>query len=256
MKTLKVQVKKDIYEEIVSGKLKEFGVSFTKTLAKRMSKSGNATPEQITEDNNLIENFDELNIACFFSSDSVTFPLKKIVIDGNDVVFTIKNTEKKETKEHNEKSVTTEETKKEKKTSTFRALTIEELKEDDRKRITKRISEVLDKFCKNQNVIVVGTPRVSVRPNGVLFGLNRTLPIKNDVAINVDIEKQRFYFTYDMTENDFIEQFEQFLKKALFGNFVFIWKSKCAYKESKDGKRFLTLFYTTRKFVNQTKRLL
>jgi hypothetical protein len=58
-----------------------------------------------------------------------------------------------------------------------------------------------------------------------------------------------------MTEENFINQLKDFLKKMLINNFVFIWKKKCEYKEV-DGKRFLLLYYTTRRYINQTKKLL
>ena len=118
-----------------------------------------------------------------------------------------------------------------------------------------RINKEIEEFCKNNKVYVVGGPRVAIHPNGVVFGNRKKLPILNDVRFYIDIEKQIFYFTYDMTEDDFIEQLREFLKKMLINNFVFIWKKKCEYKEV-DGKRFLSLYYTTRRYVNQTKKLL
>lgn len=239
METLKIQVKKDVFNKIVSGESNEVCVELTQTLAKRISKDGKSKADEILADKSLIKDFDELYVSCMFSPDNHTFGITGFEIDGKNIVFKITDTPKDE-KPVEEKPSEKPVEKKENKHKTGKTM-------------SQRIDEVLDKFCENKNVTKVGGPRVIVKPNGVLFGLKKRLPVKNDVEIHIDIEIQKFYFTYDMTEDMFVKELEKFLNRMAAGNFVFIWRSKCAYKEKEDGKRYLVLYYTTRKFVNQDK---
>lgn len=238
METLKIRIRKEIYTDLLSGKTNELSVKLTQTLIKNISSKENATVEDLEDENN-VKKFDNLHLLCMLTSDSMTVGIKSMKIsNGNLNVVIEKEVENKveEKKEEvkKEKSVV----KKEKKKSS----------------ISERINKVLDNFCNNKNVFIVGTPRVIVKTNGVLFGLKKRLPINNDVEVHIDIEKQKFFFTYDMTEDMFIKEFENFLNKMVIGNFVFIWRKKCIYKEV-DGKRYLVLYYTTRKFINQDKKI-
>lgn len=238
METLKIQVKKDVFNKIVSGESNEVSVELTNTLAKRISKDGKSTASEMLADKSLIKDFDELYVSCMFSPDNHTFGISGLDIDGKNIVFKITDTNAPE--KPAEKKVEKPAAKKGN-------------KEKSGKSVSQRIDEVLDKFCEHKNVTKVGGPRVIVKPNGVLFGLKKRLPVKNDVEIHIDIETQKFYFTYDMTEDVFVRELENFLNRMVAGNFVFIWRNKCAYKEKEDGKRYLILYYTTRKFVNQDK---
>lgn len=238
MEILKIQVKKDIFNKIVTGESDEVAVELTKTLAKRISKDGKSSSEEMLSDKSLIKDFDELYVSCMFSPDNHTFGISGFDIDGKNIVFKITDTNTPE--KPAEKKVEKPAAKKDNKKKSGKSM-------------SQRIDEVLDKFCEHKNVTKVGGPRVIVKPNGVLFGLKKRLPVKNDVEIHIDIETQKFYFTYDMTEDMFVKELETFLNRMVAGNFVFIWRSKCAYKEKEDGKRYLVLYYTTRKFVNQDK---
>lgn len=237
METLKVQVKKETYNKIVSGEEKILSVELTDTLAKRASVDGKSNKESIENDNTLLKHFDELYVSCMFSADNKTFPIEEMKLEDGKLVFSFKE-EKKERKTAKKK----EEEKKE--------VVKEEKKEI---KIEEKIDEVLDKFCENKDVFVVNTPRVIVKPNGVLFALGKRLPIENDHAINIDIEKQRFFHTYDMTDDMFVSQLVNFLKGMLVNNYVFIWRSKCKYKIV-DGKRYLVLYYTTRRYIKPNKK--
>lgn len=236
METLKIQVKKDIYNDLVSGKAKNLSVDLTQNLAKRASVDGKGDKESLENDKNLLKKFDELYISCMFSADNITLPIKSMEVKDGKLCFSFKS-EKKETKK-----VKVEEKPKTEKKET-----------KDERKIEERIDEILEKFCANKDVFTVNTPRVIVRPNGVLFALGRKLPIDNDVAINIDIERQRFFHTYDMTDDMFIEQLKGFLKRMLVNNYVFIWKSRCKYKVV-DGKRFLVMYYTTRRYIKPNKK--
>ena len=173
-----------------------------------------------------------------FSSDMITLPIEEMSVEEDGIHFILKNEkENVQTDEDSDETLEPEDN------------------ENDEINISERINKEIEEFCKNNKVYVVGGPRVAIHPNGVVFGTKRKLPILNDVRFYINIEKQIFYFTYDMTEDDFIEQLRDFLKKMLINNFVFIWKKKCEYKEV-DGKRFLLLYYTTRRYINQTKKLL
>ena len=240
METLKVKINKEKFVEIESGK-NELVIGFTQALLKKISKDESYTISDLISNKELIKHFDELCILCMFSSDMITLPIEEMSVEEDGIHFILKN---------EKENVQTDEDKQNEGDKTP-----EPEDGDDETNISERINKEIEEFCKNNKVYVVGGPRVAIHPNGVVFGTKRKLPILNDVRFYINIEKQIFYFTYDMTEDDFIEQLRDFLKKMLINNFVFIWKKKCEYKEV-DGKRFLLLYYTTRRYINQTKKLL
>lgn len=240
METLKVKINKEKFVEIESGK-NELVIGFTQALLKKISKDKSYTISDLISNKELIKHFDELCILCMFSSDMITLPIEEMSVEEDGIHFILKN---------EKENVQTDEDKQNEGDKTP-----EPEDSDDETNISERINKEIEEFCKNNKVYVVGGPRVAIHPNGVVFGTKRKLPILNDVRFYINIEKQIFYFTYDMTEDDFIEQLREFLKKMLINNFVFIWKKKCEYKEV-DGKRFLLLYYTTRRYINQTKKLL
>lgn len=240
METLKVKINKEKFVEIESGK-NELVIGFTQALLKKISKDKSYTISDLISNKELIKHFDELCILCMFSSDMITLPIEEMSVEEDGIHFILKN---------EKENVQTDEDKQNEGDKTP-----EPEDGDDETNISERINKEIEEFCKNNKVYVVGGPRVAIHPNGVVFGTKRKLPILNDVRFYINIEKQIFYFTYDMTEDDFIEQLRDFLKKMLINNFVFIWKKKCEYKEV-DGKRFLLLYYTTRRYINQTKKLL
>ena len=240
METLKVKINKEKFVEIESGK-NELVIGFTQALLKKISKDKSYTISDLISNKELIKHFDELCILCMFSSDMITLPIEEMSVEEDGIHFILKN---------EKENVQTDEDKQNEGDKTP-----EPEDSDDETNISERINKEIEEFCKNNKVYVVGGPRVAIHPNGVVFGNRKKLPILNDVRFYINIEKQIFYFTYDMTEDDFIEQLRDFLKKMLINNFVFIWKKKCEYKEV-DGKRFLLLYYTTRRYINQTKKLL
>lgn len=240
METLKVKINKEKFVEIESGK-NELVIGFTQALLKKISKDESYTISDLISNKELIKHFDELCILCMFSSDMITLPIEEMSVEEDGIHFILKN---------EKENVQTDEDKQNEGDKTP-----EPEDNGDETNISERINKEIEEFCKNNKVYVVGGPRVAIHPNGVVFGTKRKLPILNDVRFYINIEKQIFYFTYDMTEDDFIEQLRDFLKKMLINNFVFIWKKKCEYKEV-DGKRFLLLYYTTRRYINQTKKLL
>ena len=250
METLKVKINKEKFVEIESGK-NELVIGFTQALLKKISKDESYTISDLISNKELIKHFDELCILCMFSSDMITLPIEEMSVEEDGIHFILKN---------EKENVQTDEDKQNEGDKTPEPEdgddeTPEPEDGDDETNISERINKEIEEFCKNNKVYVVGGPRVAIHPNGVVFGTKRKLPILNDVRFYINIEKQIFYFTYDMTEDDFIEQLRDFLKKMLINNFVFIWKKKCEYKEV-DGKRFLLLYYTTRRYINQTKKLL
>lgn len=250
METLKVKINKEKFVEIESGK-NELVIGFTQALLKKISKDESYTISDLISNKELIKHFDELCILCMFSSDMITLPIEEMSVEEDGIHFILKN---------EKENVQTDEDKQNEGNKTPEPEdnddeTPEPEDNGDETNISERINKEIEEFCKNNKVYVVGGPRVAIHPNGVVFGTKRKLPILNDVRFYINIEKQIFYFTYDMTEDDFIEQLRDFLKKMLINNFVFIWKKKCEYKEV-DGKRFLLLYYTTRRYINQTKKLL
>ena len=250
METLKVKINKEKFVEIESGK-NELVIGFTQALLKKISKDKSYTISDLISNKELIKHFDELCILCMFSSDMITLPIEEMSVEEDGIHFILKN-EKENVQTDEDKQNEGDKTPEPEDNDDE---TPEPEDSDDETNISERINKEIEEFCKNNKVYVVGGPRVAIHPNGVVFGTKRKLPILNDVRFYINIEKQIFYFTYDMTEDDFIEQLRDFLKKMLINNFVFIWKKKCEYKEV-DGKRFLLLYYTTRRYINQTKKLL
>ena len=250
METLKVKINKEKFVEIESGK-NELVIGFTQALLKKISKDESYTISDLISNKELVKHFDELCILCMFSSDMITLPIEEMSVEEDGIHFILKN-EKENVQTDEDKQNEGDKTPEPEDNGDE---TPEPEDSDDETNISERINKEIEEFCKNNKVYVVGGPRVAIHPNGVVFGTKRKLPILNDVRFYINIEKQIFYFTYDMTEDDFIEQLRDFLKKMLINNFVFIWKKKCEYKEV-DGKRFLLLYYTTRRYINQTKKLL
>ena len=250
METLKVKINKEKFVEIESGK-NELVIGFTQALLKKISKDKSYTISDLISNKELIKHFDELCILCMFSSEMITLPIEEMSVEEDGIHFILKN-EKENVQTDEDKQNEGDKTPEPEDNGDE---TPEPEDSDDETNISERINKEIEEFCKNNKVYVVGGPRVAIHPNGVVFGTKRKLPILNDVRFYINIEKQIFYFTYDMTEDDFIEQLREFLKKMLINNFVFIWKKKCEYKEV-DGKRFLLLYYTTRRYINQTKKLL
>ena len=250
METLKVKINKEKFVEIESGK-NELVIGFTQALLKKISKDKSQTISDLISNKELIKHFDELCILCMFSSDMITLPIEEMSVEEDGIHFILKN-EKENVQTDEDKQNEGDKTPEPEDNGDE---TPEPEDNGDETNISERINKEIEEFCKNNKVYVVGGPRVAIHPNGVVFGTKRKLPILNDVRFYINIEKQIFYFTYDMTEDDFIEQLRDFLKKMLINNFVFIWKKKCEYKEV-DGKRFLLLYYTTRRYINQTKKLL
>lgn len=250
METLKVKINKEKFVEIESGK-NELVIGFTQALLKKISKDESYTISDLISNKELIKHFDELCILCMFSSDMITLPIEEMSVEEDGIHFILKN-EKENVQTDEDKQNEGDKTPEPEDNDDE---TPEPEDNGDETNISERINKEIEEFCKNNKVYVVGGPRVAIHPNGVVFGTKRKLPILNDVRFYINIEKQIFYFTYDMTEDDFIEQLRDFLKKMLINNFVFIWKKKCEYKEV-DGKRFLLLYYTTRRYINQTKKLL
>ena len=250
METLKVKINKEKFVEIESGK-NELVIGFTQALLKKISKDKSYTISDLISNKELIKHFDELCILCMFSSDMITLPIEEMSVEEDGIHFILKN-EKENVQTDEDKQNEGDKTPEPEDNGDE---TPEPEDSDDETNISERINKEIEEFCKNNKVYVVGGPRVAIHPNGVVFGTKRKLPILNDVRFYINIEKQIFYFTYDMTEDDFIEQLRDFLKKMLINNLVFMWKKKCEYKEV-DGKRFLLLYYTTRRYINQTKKLL
>lgn len=238
METLKVKVVREKYTEIENGNTSNLTVNLTAALAKKIAKDGMSTKEEMIADKSLIKKFDELCILCMLSSDSITIPIKEMTLDENGLSFVLDSI-----RNNSIKTKQTDDT------------DIEKKGNEEETDFEKQIYDRIEKFCKEKKVYTVNGPRVAIHPNGVVFGTGKKLPILNDVRFYIDIEKQKFYFTYDMTKEEFLNQLDEFLKNMLFNNFVFIWKNRCEYKEV-DGKRILTLFYTTRRYINQTKKLL
>ena len=227
MNVLKIKVSKEKWEDVI--KLNTFSIELTPSIVKQILKSSDNVTE---EDLNgvYIDFMQELSVTRMFSSDNIVFKMKYLHIKDGIVTFFYENEPKNTSGSKNTEPV-----------------------EKTEESISKRVEKLIDEFSKNSKVYVVGTPRVAIHPNGVVFGIGRKLPIENDVRFYIDIEKQILYHTYDMSDDEFINNLQDFFKRMLVNNFVFIWKNKCEYKES-NGKRYVVLYYTTRRFINQNKK--
>ena len=227
MNVLKIKVSKEKWEDVI--KLNTFSIELTPSIVKQILKSSDNVTE---EDLNgvYIDFMQELSVTRMFSSDNSVFKMKYLHIKDGIVTFFYENEPKNTSGSKNTEPV-----------------------EKTEESISKRVEKLIDEFSKNSKVYVVGTPRVAIHPNGVVFGIGRKLPIENDVRFYIDIEKQILYHTYDMSDDEFINNLQDFFKRMLVNNFVFIWKNKCEYKES-NGKRYVVLYYTTRRFINQNKK--
>lgn len=242
---LKIQVPKNVFGMICDGTTDSVPVEMTPMFVKRLTGGKHSSVEKVMEDMNSVVRFDRLYVSCMFSDKNITVDIEDIRIEGKNVVFKFTRVA---TDDGGSDVVDTvsDETQQTEPAGTRDT--------PDTKSLGERVDEILDELCRHKNVYVVGVPRVMVKPDGVVFGTGKKLPIKNDVAFSIVIEAQKLYFTYDITEEDYLKQLRDFFKRMTTNNFVFLWRKKSRYMEI-DGRRFLLLRYTTRRFVNQNKNI-
>ena len=154
METLKVKINKEKFVEIESGK-NELVVGLTQALLKKISKDESYTISDLILNKELIKHFDELCILCMFSSDMITLPIEEMSVEEDKSHFILKNEKVDVHTDNNEQNEGNE--------------TLEPEDGDNGEIIIgERINKVIDDFCKNDKVYVVGTPRVAIHPNGVV----------------------------------------------------------------------------------------
>lgn len=276
MEILKFRVKKDVFDGIVPGEMSEASFELTPTIIKKISKDGKSTKEEMAADPSLIKEIDTIELTYSPSSEVKTIGVAGAEIREDSVVFqmvpVVENTETKEPEQEEEPAeeflpemetvepepqvipevenpveVTEKEPEEEPEEEDV------ELEEQDESDMESRVDELIGKLAEHDHTYVVSRPSVIIKRNGYIIGLSKRLPLTNDNQITIDIEKQVLYHTYDKSDDEFLDELSEFFRRMVTGNFVFLWKSKCKYKVDESGKRYLVLYYTTRKYVNQKK---
>ena len=123
------------------------------------------------------------------------------------------------------------------------------LDEDVKKPYKERINELLDDFCKNQDVYVVHNSQVTIATDGRILGTNRRLNFRGDNDARIDLRKDTIIKLKWMDDEQYVNLVSNELKKYLKSNYVFIWKSGCEWNTIFSGETELVIrIATVRKY--------
>lgn len=113
--------------------------------------------------------------------------------------------------------------------------------ENKKKMLSNKVADLIEQFCKAEDVITVGTPVVIVQAHGRILGNKKRLPLDNDVEIRFNIGSREIIYRDNMDDDSFISEVKRELKELLIGHYAFIWKKKCGVFSYPDGRLFCGL---------------
>ena len=110
--------------------------------------------------------------------------------------------------------------------------------------------KVLDTLYNDESVIATNARQVIVLPKGKVLGVNKTLPVNNDVEVRVEFDmSKKIYFDSTLDFDVFEEEVFRTLAEIRLNNFVFIWKRYTGIFQDVDGKVYFGIRYSTRKSI-------
>ena len=260
---LNLAIRKDVADEIASGKSDQIKLAKNTYWSKRLLENPKAKPADF-----VFKNFDVARVT-MGTDEKVTYPI--LEMRGNTGAFYIKldisNSVNQETQEPIEEASTAEPEDVNEvlqdsddvpvQEDLFDEVDIqgdedlldeEELQDDAPHSdldIEKKIDDMLTEFCNRHNVIEVNSPVVRIGHDGKVFGYNRRVYTLNKSEAVLKIAQKRFMHYYDVSDDDFVSDVKDNLVKMSAGNAVFIWKKKCNYSIGSNGHRILTLYLAT-----------
>ena len=115
-------------------------------------------------------------------------------------------------------------------------------------------TNILENFYASEDVIATKARQVIVRPNGVVLGSKKTLPVNNDVNVRIEFDmSNKVYFDPTFDISDFEDDIYKVLEEIIKNNFVFVWKEYTGIFIDKNGIYF-GIKYSTRKSIGFKRR--
>ena len=109
---------------------------------------------------------------------------------------------------------------------------------------------ILDNFYKNDSVFATNARQIIIMPNGKVLGLNKSLPVNNDVEIRVEFNmNKKIYFDENLDIDAFEEEIFKTLSELKKNNFVFVWKRYTGIFMNDNGQIYFGIKYSTRKSI-------
>lgn len=109
---------------------------------------------------------------------------------------------------------------------------------------------ILDNFYKNDSVFATNARQIIIMPNGKVLGLNKSLPVNNDVEIRVEFNmSKKIYFDENLDIDAFEEEIYKILSEIKKNNFVFVWKRHTGIFMNDNGQIYFGIKYSTRKSI-------
>lgn len=109
---------------------------------------------------------------------------------------------------------------------------------------------ILDNFYKKDSVFATNAKQIIIMPNGKVLGLNKSLPVNNDVEIRVEFNmSKKIYFDENLDIDAFEEEIYKTLSEIKKNNFVFVWKRHTGIFMNDNGQIYFGIKYSTRKSI-------
>lgn len=267
---LKLTVKKDVFDNLASGKQSYIYVEGNGYWIRRLATNTVDSFEKLKETQDF-RTFDTVSVTC--AKDNAIYPFKsirtgnayegdndaeddgfKIWVEMNEYHNVDKETENiqecENVNEPNEELESVDESNEidivNKPNDETEIDATEKFKNESVEDVVKQIIDVFDGY---DNVVVVNRPFVTITSNGRIFGTNKRLNINNDEEIRINIGQEKIY---DDTNNDesFIDKIEQYLVEYVKSGHVLIYKNGCRLVNTPNG-RYMLMKMTKKMYLNR-----
>ena len=104
--------------------------------------------------------------------------------------------------------------------------------------VEKTLFEIIDIIGGFEKAYVVNSPKVIIFSNGKIYGLNKKVSINNDSEVIVKMETENVYKKEDETNNDFIDRISNILCGYERASHLFIYKNGCGLVNDESGVYF------------------
>lgn len=109
---------------------------------------------------------------------------------------------------------------------------------------------ILENLYDNDSVFATNARQIIILPKGKILGLNKSLPVNNDVEIRVEFDRdKKIYFDATFDIEEFKEDIFRTLNEIINNNFVFVWKRYTGIFMDKTGEIYFGIKYSTRKTI-------
>ena len=125
---------------------------------------------------------------------------------------------------------------------------------DNQENIAKKNDDVkiavwnlLNEFCKLNDVYVVNMPNVTIRFNGQILGCKKRLIADRDNDVRFNFKKEEFIKYETASDEEYVNWIANSLKRILSGNYVFINKNACGFRKCSGNNLVFVLSYIDKK---------